>query len=302
MVTPSKHAAHTPDVTVLDSLSNMGARPDLRPARLRFGAFELNVETGELSKHGVRLRVQDQPLRLLLALLETPGAVCFREDLIRLLWAEGTFVDFDHGLNAAITRLRQVLADSANDPRYVETVGRKGYRFIAPVELVAAPTKITPEAPATPISGQPVVEASGARLRRTSSWVSAVVIAVVASAGSILWLRTNRSTPKPLIRLNVELPPDMTAESTGPGTMLALSPDGLRLAITVRSSDGKRRLATRRLEQGQVVVLQETEGAGAPFFSPDGQWIGFSLALASSEGQKKTSGSIPRAERFFTAR
>jgi len=122
----------------------MSAQPELDRRCVRFGVFELNPATGELRKHGVRVRLQDQPLKLLLCLLETPGVICSREDLIRRIWPEGTFVDYDRGLNAAVTRLRQVLGDSADTPRYVETVGRKGYRFIAPVDPGSAPQSTQP--------------------------------------------------------------------------------------------------------------------------------------------------------------
>jgi len=116
----------------------MGALPELDGRALRFGVFELNPATGELRKHGVRVRLQDQPLKLLLCLIEAPGEIRTREDLIRSIWPEGTFVDYERGLNVAITRLRQVLGDSADAPRYIETLGRKGYRFVAPIERIPA--------------------------------------------------------------------------------------------------------------------------------------------------------------------
>src|ERR1700730_10038717 len=119
----------------------MGARRELDRRPLHFGVFELNPASGELRKHGVRIRLQDQPLKALLCLLETPGELWSREDLIRRIWPEGTFVDYERGLNVTITRHRQALGDSADDPRYVETVGRKGYRFIAPIEPASGPEK-----------------------------------------------------------------------------------------------------------------------------------------------------------------
>jgi DNA-binding winged helix-turn-helix (wHTH) protein len=99
----------------------------------RFGAFELDTDDGELRKHGVRLRLQDQPLKILVTLLEKPGKVVSREDLARTVWTDGVFVDYEGGLNAAVTRLRQTLGDSAEQPRFIETVARKGYRFIGSV-------------------------------------------------------------------------------------------------------------------------------------------------------------------------
>src|SRR4051812_1168076 len=98
---------------------------------VRFGDFEVDLAAGELRKHGLRVRLQEQPFQVLTALLECAGEVVSREELGRRLWPDGTFVDFDHGLNAAVTRLRQALSDSAESPRYVETVARRGYRFIA---------------------------------------------------------------------------------------------------------------------------------------------------------------------------
>src|SRR5258708_5553453 len=116
----------------------MSTQPELDRRCVRFGVFELSTASGELRKHGVRVRLQDQPLKLLLYLIETPGVICTREDLIRRIWPGGTLVDSEQGRNARVTRLRQVLGDSADTPRYVETLGRKGYRFIAPVERVPA--------------------------------------------------------------------------------------------------------------------------------------------------------------------
>src|SRR5712692_2436119 len=142
----------------------MGAHPELDRRCVRFGVFELDTVTGELRKRGVRVRLQDQPLKLLLCLLDTPGEICAREDLIRRIWPEGTFVDYEHGLNATVTRLRQVLGDSSDTPRYVETLGRKGYRFIAPVEG-------TPSQPQTAVLA-PQEVASKPRLSRWWPYVA----------------------------------------------------------------------------------------------------------------------------------
>ena len=105
----------------------------------RFGVFELDGSTGELRKNGVRLRLQGQPLQVLVLLLQHAGEVVTRDELRQSLWASDTFVDFDHGLNTAINRVREVLGDSASSPRYVETLARRGYRFIAPVQNISRP-------------------------------------------------------------------------------------------------------------------------------------------------------------------
>ena len=105
---------------------------------IRFSTFEVNLHTGELRQRGQKVKLQEQPLQLLAALLERPGELVTREELRGKLWAADTFVDFDHSLNAAIKRLRDALGESAERPIFVETVARRGYRFIGHVETPAA--------------------------------------------------------------------------------------------------------------------------------------------------------------------
>jgi TolB-like protein/DNA-binding winged helix-turn-helix (wHTH) protein/Flp pilus assembly protein TadD len=110
--------------------------------RYRFGVFELDLRAGELRKHGLRVRLQEQPFQVLAALLEHPGEVVTREEIQKKLWPADTFVDFDHGLNKTINKIREALGDSAESPRFVETVARRGYRFLAEVKVVdAAPVR-----------------------------------------------------------------------------------------------------------------------------------------------------------------
>jgi len=109
---------------------------------VRFGVFELDLGAGELRKNGVKLRLQEQPLQILALLLEHAGGVVTREDLRQKLWPADTFVDFDHSLNTAVNKLREALGDSAGSPRYVETIARRGYRFIAPVQNGSVVTKM----------------------------------------------------------------------------------------------------------------------------------------------------------------
>src|SRR6202035_5887508 len=129
---------------------------------LRFGVFELDLQAGQLRKHGLRVRLQEQPFQVLVMLLEHPGAVVTREELQKKLWPADTFVDFDHGLNKAINKIREALGDSAESPRFVETVARRGYRFLAEVKDSEVPARnpelgvqprppvIPPAAPAHP--------------------------------------------------------------------------------------------------------------------------------------------------------
>jgi len=105
----------------------------------RFGVFELDLSAGELRKNGRKLRLQEQPFQILALLLDRAGDVVTREELRQKLWAADTFVDFDHGLNTAVNKLREVLGDSASSPRYIETLARRGYRFIAPLQKDAQP-------------------------------------------------------------------------------------------------------------------------------------------------------------------
>ena len=109
------------------------AETQSRPRLVRFGAFEADVQTGELRKDGVKLKFSGQPFQVLAILLERPGDVVTREELQKRLWPD-TFVDVERNLNTAVNKIREVLGDSAESPRFVETLPRRGYRFIAPVE------------------------------------------------------------------------------------------------------------------------------------------------------------------------
>src|SRR5215467_3898881 len=101
--------------------------------RVRFGVFELDLRSRELRKQGVRVKLQEQPFQLLEVLLERPGDVVTREELRQRIWSSDTFVDFEGGLYNAVKKLREALSDAADTPRYIETLPRRGYRFIAPV-------------------------------------------------------------------------------------------------------------------------------------------------------------------------
>src|SRR5580658_6946506 len=119
--------------------------PENRGLVYRFGVFEVSAESRELFRHGHRIKLQDQPFELLLFLLEHPGEIVEREFLQQRLWPANTFVDFSQSLSTAVTKLRQALGDDADNPRFIETIPRRGYRFIAPVTI---PSKTSqPERP-----------------------------------------------------------------------------------------------------------------------------------------------------------
>ena len=156
----------------------------LRTRKTRFGAFELDLRSGELYKHGIRLKLQDQPFQVLALLLEHAGDVVTREELHQKLWAADTFVDFDTGLNSAIKKLRDVLADSADEPRYIETLPRRGYRFIAHVENGDLPAPVPIErrlATVSPVGPKPALS----NKRRVI--VAAAVAGLLIVAGLTTW-------------------------------------------------------------------------------------------------------------------
>ena len=136
---------------------------------LRFGSFEADVRAGELHKQGLKVRLQDQPFQILIMLLEQPGKLVTRQEIHQKLWPADTFVDFDHGLNNAINRLREALGDSAGTPRLIETVPRKGYRFIGQVSIDSTTGPV-----AEPAAAPAVVVAPAQRF----------VVEVVPTAGS----------------------------------------------------------------------------------------------------------------------
>jgi len=142
--------------------------PSLTSGSRRFGVFELDVEAGEVRREGRRVKLQPQPFKLLVFLTDRPGRLISREEIRTELWPEGTFVDFDQSVNFAIKQIRDALGDPADRPAYVETVPRKGYRFITPVETAASaagPAAPEPPVPGTTVRLQKAMWANIAELR-----------------------------------------------------------------------------------------------------------------------------------------
>src|SRR5215467_10794711 len=158
------------------------------PEAVRFGVYELDPRAGELRRGGVRVKIQEQPYQVLALLLEKPGEVVSREEMKRRLWPADTFVDFDHSLNAAIKRLRDVLRDSADNPRFIETLARRGYRFLAPV------TGVLPATLAPPV---PEVPQTGSRRRNRARGIAAAVVLAggCISVGFHIGNRSARAEP-----------------------------------------------------------------------------------------------------------
>src|SRR5437763_16752381 len=120
----------------------------LKLAKIRFGVFEADLRAGELRKCGIRIKLQSQPFKLLSILLSRAGEIVSREELQQQLWGSQTVVNFDHSLGTAINKIREALGDSAENPRYIETLAKRGYRFVAPVQIIEGPD--SPPAPVAP--------------------------------------------------------------------------------------------------------------------------------------------------------
>src|ERR1700745_2787401 len=148
--------------------------PLRRTSVVRFGTFEVSFESGEIRKEGLRIRVQQQPLKLLQILLERPGEVVSREHLRNQLWANDSFGDFDQAVNIAIGKLRSALGDSADNPRFIETLPKRGYRFIAEVRTLAndPPARIAGPPVSDLQQHQPIKAPRPAKLRlRPAYWI-----------------------------------------------------------------------------------------------------------------------------------
>jgi TolB-like protein/DNA-binding winged helix-turn-helix (wHTH) protein len=176
--------------------------PSPAPRVLRFDTFELDLRAGELHKRGVKLRLQGQPVQLLAILLQSAGNLVTREELRGQLWPADTFVDFDHSLHNAIGRIREVLGDSPEIPRYIETLPRRGYRFIAPVEEVQAPR--IPEANGNKTSE--AVAAAPQTRRRTALAVILCFCGVIGLAAWMAWQHYSVTSAVPQIRSLAVLP------------------------------------------------------------------------------------------------
>jgi len=192
---------------VLDFARHSGAAcvKDAPPSRapIRFGVFELDPDSGELRKQGLKVRLQEQPCQILRILLEHPGKVIPREELRQRIWPSDTFVDFDHGVYNAIQKLRDALDDSADSPRFIETLSRRGYRFIAAVNGNGTVTTAEALSPA----------ATGLEGRRNPRIGIALGLGAAALLGALLglvpatfWQRFSRTSTVPQIRSIAVLP------------------------------------------------------------------------------------------------
>ena len=259
----------------------MPGAEDRAPA-YRFAAFELDTRGGELRKHGIKIKLQDQPRQILLLLLEHAGEVVTREQIQKHLWQENTFVDFDNAIYSAVRKLRDALGDAAENPRFVETLSRRGYRFLVPVSTRTEP-KPEHETPS------PVAAA------RPRTWPIVAAALMVAALGTALatWLvrRTNTVDSADL---------RIAALTGNPGVELhpSLSPDGTRVAYSSRSEDGRNyAIFVKLISSGDPVrITKDVARDFSPAWSPDGRWIavlrdmgreGAVLLIPASGGQPR---------------
>ena len=259
----------TPKLLILGNLwydlSPVGSQ--LNPApKVGFGPFEYDELSGDLTKHGIPIRLHGKPLQILLLLVSQPGQVISREELQRHLWQGTTFVDFEQGLNSAVNKLRQTLGDSADQPRYVETLPTRGYRFIAPVQRASAKVVLEMGAPSL-LKVEPK--------RRKPRQPLPLLVAGLALAASLTlayWL-VNRSTqpiqtPKAM-RFAVLPPAGFALEGAASRQAFALSPDGSRLAFTAMDSSGSFSVFLRDFNSLEPRLVPDSQGAHTVFWPPD---------------------------------
>ncbi|HEY7305299.1 MAG TPA: winged helix-turn-helix domain-containing protein [Bryobacteraceae bacterium] len=234
---------------------------------VRFGAFALNLHTGELRKHGVRVRLQGKPFQILRALLERPGHVVTREELRERLWSSDTFVDFESGLNTAMNRLRITLGDSAENPMYVETIARLGYRFIAPAEHAQLPVTNPQNGPGSSLGIAPAEQTVLPKPARLSDrilyyaktyWPAIVSVPLLLATGIAAFQTFHSREP--------ELSFQQVTFRKGFATGARFMPDGKSIVYSARWNDAPSRLfrTDGAGEQPLGLGLQEAWLAGFP--------------------------------------
>ena len=290
----------------------MSAPPD---PLVRFGAFQLDLRTGELRKAGVRINLPDQPFQVLKTLLDRPGDLVTREELRQRLWPAETFVDFEHGLNAAVRRLRDALGDSADVPRFVETLPRRGYRFIAPV-VRHLPPRSSPQRPLRrsrtdakrPERLTPPAARRPTRMRRPASIAASVLVSAVVlwASGYLLWRpAASQSTPATTRFMLAVLPfenltgdPDQEYISDGMTEELIAQLGGMdpsRLGVIARTSAMQFKKTTKRADQigSDLGVSYLLEGS----LRRTGSRIRIAVQLIETRERESTLGRTVRARR-----
>ncbi len=246
---------------------------------IRFGAYEVNLRAAELHKNGSRIKLQDQPFQVLCLLLERPGELVTREELQQKLWPADTFVDFDNGLNTAIKKLRDTLGDSAETPRYVQTVPRRGYRFICPVEQ----------------SPEPAAEARATLLRRGPNRRLLVMLGVIVALAALLalpYIRRRLFGPTLPVRSVIVLPFDNLTGDTrhdhrGISVPDLITTDLVKVGkLTVPSVTSARYYKNRKLGLKDITSALEAEAAVEGSISLRGEWLVVNVQLVHGATDK----------------
>lgn len=263
----------------------MRLQPNSSP-KIQFGPFEFEHRSGDLRKFGNRIRLQGKPLQILEILIGQPGEVISRDELQRHLWQGNTFVDFEQGLNTAVNKLRQALGDSADQPRYIETVPGKGYRFIAPLQrpAVRQVLEIAPPSPRTEPEPR----------RRPRRWIPLAVGVAVAVLAGVTWLAVRRPEATSVAKSArfAVLPPAGFALEAGLGRQsFALSPDGAHLAFTAMDASGAFSAFIRDFNTLEPRLLPGSAGVHTLFWAPDSRSLFLSvngkLQRAPLEGEAR---------------
>jgi eukaryotic-like serine/threonine-protein kinase len=247
----------------------------------RFGVFEMDAATGELRKQGLRIRLQEQPSQILLMLLDRAGELVSREEICHKLWPADTFVDFDQSLGTALRKLRHALGDDAETPRYIETIPKRGFRFVSPVERISPGTD---DSFAVSASDAPPPERKLESYRTPivrSIWLAVLVVTAIVLSFVLGWfLRSGRDASDPRrqlpqpIRSSLLPPPSWSFEHSS----FSISPDGTRLAFVAVGSDGTDKLWIRTFSSSNAQQINGTDGGLLPFWSPDSRKVGFFAA------------------------
>ena len=245
----------------------MGTQSSPAP-KIAFGPFEYDDLSGDLSKYGTPIRLQGKPLQILSLLVNRPGQIISRDEMQRHLWEGTTFVDFEQGLNSAVNKLRQTLGDSADQPRYVETLPGRGYRFIAPIQRTSTKAVLEMAAPA-PLRIEPK---PGRQPQPRLLFVAGVALAVAAGSGYWLAKRSGEPVGAPKLTRWAVLPPTGFAlEGAGSRQSFALSPDGSRLAFTAMDSSGAFSVFLRDFNSLEARLVPGSNGTHTVFWPPDGR-------------------------------
>ena len=249
-----------------------------RRSGFRFGLFEADPARNTLTRSGSQIRIQDQPFRVLIHLLEKAGETVPREELRHLLWSDDTFVDFDASLNVILKKLRTILRDDSENPRFIETVPRRGYRFIAPVTVVDSDSDSVQGGlndlslrPNVPVGSNYAADARRRWWPRAIQFAAVAALAISVTLAVIKWKQVPIASA-PVVHSNILPPPNTSFVPSSP----ALARDGRTLAFVAKGSNGSRALLwVQDLGSGTAHSLAGTEDAALPFWSPDGHHIGF---------------------------